>query len=120
MHQDLTPIEAQAVEILLTGDSPRLALLREQFRHIKATTVVRSGVGQTREFQLQKNVLPLPGGDSFQISHVDAEVNEGAAILSFILYVRNGLLDALESVSLLGDWPAQIDQFRLYVTRVVS
>jgi hypothetical protein len=47
-------------------------------------------------------------------------VNEGAAILSFILYVRNGLLDALESVSLLGDWPAQIDQFRLSVTRVVS
>lgn len=120
MHQDLTPIETQAVEMLLAGDDPRLALLRDQYLHIQSTTVVRSGVGQTREFQLQKNVPPLPDGDSFQISHVDAEVNEGTAVLSFILYVRNGLLDALESVSLLGDWPEQIHHFRLYVTRVVS
>lgn len=119
MASSLTSIELQALNLLLEGSDERLQVLRAQLPAIESTASTRSGVGIFTKFRLAKDAIPLPNRGSFALSDVDAEVNSGEVYCGFILFVKEGFLDELESVCHYGDWPENIRQFRLFRTEHV-
>lgn len=114
-------MESEVVDMMLAATSTELARdLRSQLQAIESASVSDTGVGLVKRFKLGDNVLPIPTRGSFALSNVGAEINSGESYLTFMLFVKDGLLDILESTPVTDEWPKHIEQYRLSYINAVT
>jgi hypothetical protein len=111
----LTPIEATALEMLLKGDDPVLAKLRDQCALMAVMHREFTRAGYVTRFKVRDSDSDPPQLEgSFDISDVVAVLPGDTDILMFHLAVRDGRLDYLEAVTDGEDWPTEgLDRARL-------
>ena len=111
----LTPLEASALEMLLAGDDPILAALREQLRSARVRERTRTGVGVFTHFEVGGGAGGVLGPDeSLHIADVVARLPAELDTIMFHLAVRSGKLDYLEAATVGDAWPERtIDQAQL-------
>ncbi len=101
----LTDIERAVLDMLLAGDHPALATLRQQL----ATSDIRSrdytGVGFFTEFSVPQTAPLLEGPQNFRLSDVSATLSGVEHGAGFILFVQEGRIDFLECFTYDGQWP---------------
>jgi hypothetical protein len=104
----LTPLEAEAVEMLLSGDDPLLERLRAQYglAAIKHREFTGAGYVTRFEFRGIQGESPQVEG-SFDISDVVAGLPGETDMLIFHLAIRNGYLDYFEAVTTGDEWPIE-------------
>ncbi len=96
--------ERELMKIILAGDDPILVTLREQYKASVVTTREFTGVGCYTNFGIPTNT-PLVSPANFEIDDVGMElqgVEHGAVA---VLFVRDGKIDFLEMVTIIGQWP---------------
>ncbi len=91
---ELSPLERDVLERLLSGEEPLLGLLRAQLVSFVGVTRTLTGTGFYVELRLSAAALPLPGYPSFRLNDVDAQIDELANGAGFALFVERGLLKA--------------------------
>lgn len=85
----------EVAELLLSGNHPNLAVLREQYD--RADYEIRTtGVGFFVEFTVPADVDPIPVSEDFQLGGVQADVDELEYGMGFVLFVRDGRISLLE------------------------
>jgi hypothetical protein len=111
---DLTPFEKTVMRAFLDGAEPVLSILREQFERIDVVKREFTGAGFYTTFTVAAGVLRLPGNRSFNLADVLADISGLKMGASFVLFVRNGLLDMLEGCSYGEEsWPPEITTFEV-------
>ena len=111
--ESLSDFERAVLEMMADGETPQLRRLREQL----ASCVVRSreftGVGFFTSLEVDRasvapvEGLPTPFGD------VHAEIEGLAHGAGFLLWIKDGYVDALEGHSYGEPWPDLIGAFTL-------
>jgi len=112
----LTPLEQEALKMLLDGKSEWLAVLRKQTCDLQPSSREMTGVGFVTRFSVRSDAPRLTSRPSFRIGDVAAEVNDLKHGAGFLLGVKDGALDSLEGYSYDEPWPKNIHTFRLYYT----
>jgi len=113
-EQLLTPLEKEAIRLLLVGGLPMFEQLREQLNHIVAVKREFTPVGFYLNFEVADNVVVLPGEPSFAISDVSGQLETTKHGAAFILFIRSGRISFLEGTTFGDDtWPEQIGEFTL-------
>lgn len=107
-----TPLEIAVMEALLKGDSPLLAVLRQQWTAASLDTRELTGVGFYTNFSVPPDVPRLENRD-LRIGDVLAEITGLRHGAGFILWVKHGTLAFLEGYSFGEDWPSTVDSFSL-------
>jgi hypothetical protein len=109
-----TELERAVLQKLLSGESPILAVLRRQAELASVGTRDLTGDGFMTSFSLPDNVEPAPvRSGTVRFGDVAAQlpgVKNGAG---FLLYVKDGKLDALEGYTYDDPWPEQVGGFTL-------
>ncbi len=101
----LTTLERNVLEMLLAGPEPELATLRAQAGSAQAADRRLSGVGFYTKFAFPSEPVPLPGRPTFDFGDVNAKSPQLAFGAGFVLFVRGGVLDALEGYTYDDPWP---------------
>jgi|GEM_PF-519550 len=109
---NLTLLEQQVVERLLSGDDPVLAVLRQQAAQAMVSSRKNSGVGFVTEFLVSLKV-PRVDNLTFKLGDVNGTAENVKHGLGFLLYVTNGALAALEGYTYDEPWPNQIQGLTL-------
>jgi hypothetical protein len=104
-------LEQEAMCLLLDGDDDTLALLREQMKHVVTIRREYTGCGSYAHFTLDSNYPRLPGNASFSFGDVVCEVDGVDGGGGFLLFVKDGALDFLETYSFDSFWPESIDSY---------
>jgi hypothetical protein len=89
----------------LDGDEPVLAILRQQ---LERATVIRrefTGVGFWTFFAVDPSAPRIPGGKSFNLSDVLADIEGLRHGTGFVLFVVDGALNQLEAFTYAEPWP---------------
>ena len=73
-----SPLEREAINLLLAGDVPILEQRREQLKQVVAVDREFTVVGFFTNFKFADNLSPIPGEPSFAIADVGGQL-EGAA-----------------------------------------
>lgn len=105
--------ERAVMKKLLEGEEEILDILRKQYELAQVKKRDFSGAGFFTSFQIPKNAPKLDSNKSFQIGDLIAEmqgVNEG---VSFVLFIKDGLIDFLEGYSYDEKWPETIGEYQL-------
>ena len=112
--EGLNALEQAVLDKLLSGDHPVLAALRAQAE--KALLVRReyTGVGFFCDFEVPSDA-PILKGD-FHIGDVSGDLQDLAHGAGFVLFIRDGRLDALEGFTYDEPWPKEIGAFTLTYT----
>lgn len=111
MKNELIPLEAEVLRLLLDGDDPILFSLREQLTHLVSVKREHTGVGCYTYFVFDGNAQPVLGEPSFAFGDVIPEIeglDDGAG---FVVFVKGGLLHMLEAYSYGHSWPMTIGRF---------
>ena len=109
----LTELERAVLDMLLAGETPALATLREQLDQAAVQSREFSGVGFFTHFAIPPSVLRLPVRDRVTLGDVGAELNSLAHGAGFVLFVENGELSMLEAFTYDEPWPEPLGPFRL-------
>ena len=107
----LIPIERAVLEMLLAGDHPALAVLREQLATAQVSKRDFSGVGFWLEFKVDALASRVSG--DFEIGDVQADIDELEHGVGFALFVRDGFIKALEGYTYDEPWPPTVREFSL-------
>lgn len=115
---DLTPLETAVLDMLLAGDDPQLAILREQRRLLRVTDRQHSGVGFFTNVAVPADAPKLPGGPGLRFGDVIADIAGLAHGAGFLLFVDGGVITMLEG-HLWGDerWPDEVTDFAVRYDR---
>jgi hypothetical protein len=113
MSDNIQRLESEAFCLLLDGDDPVLAVLRQQLAYV--VSIRREyNLGFCVYFTLSSDAPRLPGGPSFAISDVYAEIEGVDHGAGFVLFVADGHLSMLEANSFGdSDWPDTIGNFQI-------
>jgi len=109
---DLTDLEAAALRMLLYGDYPALAHLREQLETCRVAKRTMTGAGFYTDLDCAANPPPrlvfhaTLGGVYAEI----AGLEHGAG---FVLWIEGGRLATLECFTYVGVWPEEVTGFEL-------
>jgi hypothetical protein len=116
-----TEMEVEAIDMMIAAEPPLIAdALREQLRNLTAIEVESTGVGFFKYLELSANAQPLSGKRSFTLRGVHAVIDGRLdQTVMFVLFVKDGLLRMLESVTLEEKWPEKLEPYRLEYTRIV-
>jgi hypothetical protein len=109
--EGLNALEQAVLDKLLSGDHPVLAALRIQAEKARLVGREYTGVGFFCDFEVPMDV-PILKGD-FHLGDVTGELQGLANGAGFVLFIRNGRLDALEGFSYDEPWPKEISTFSL-------
>ena len=110
-------MEAEAIELMLNAsDRTTAKALRSQLDSIRSVSVDDTGVGQFKEFTLSDHVQPVAGRGSFSLHNVHAEINGGEEYIFFALFIKDGFLHTLESVSPGDVWPIDVREYLVTYT----
>lgn len=114
MPSELTPFEREAIALLLAGDHPLLAALREQATHCQATKREFTGVGFFTDLAVPPDTKPIPlNRDRIVLNDVGAEWDGLVHGASLILFVDGGRLTLLEGFTYDDPWPEHIENWRV-------
>jgi hypothetical protein len=121
MPRQILELEQQVLEKLLAGDHPILVDLRRQLSHLQVAQRELTGSGFVTSFSIDASVVTsaLLHKD-FKFGDVTADIEGLEHGAGFLLYVRNGAIDALEGYSFEEPWPESVGQFRLSYMSGVS
>jgi len=109
--EGLNDLEQAVLDKLLSGDHPVLAALRAQAAKARFIKRECTGVGDFCHFEVPSEA-PILKGD-FEIDDVDAELEGLAHGAGFVLFIRDGRLDVLESYTYDEPWPRDVVNFKL-------
>jgi hypothetical protein len=117
MKPELSALEAHVLERILAGDRPVLRILQKQLKRCRVKSREFTGVGFMTE-------LDLPA-DVERVRLCKHETKVGGVVAAtgglehgagFVLYLKDGLLDALEGYSYDETWPQTMQSFELRYT----
>jgi len=110
----LTPLEVEATRLLLAGDDPILAKLRQQLEHIRGVNRKVTGGGFYTTFELGADAPVLQGTPALEIGDVSGSVDGLPNGAQFVLYVASGKLHMLEGAVIGWEkWPSDVRSFKL-------
>lgn len=92
--QTTNQLGCNILEMLLAGDLPVLATLRNQLEHTTVRSRNFSGAGFFTHFSVPQEMPTLSTNVNFEIGGLSAEI--GGVLCGFILFVRGGAVDFLE------------------------
>ena len=105
---ELTPLEAAVLDMLLAGDDPHLAILREQRRLLRVTGREHSGVGFFTDVAIPPDATRLPGEPMLRFGDVIADIEGLAHGAGFLLFVDGGVITMLEGYVFGNEhWPPE-------------
>jgi hypothetical protein len=102
----MNEIERKALEMLLAGDHPSLAVLREQLALADVAGRRFSGVGFFTELRVPPSARRLDDVPRLIIHDVYAEVSGLEHPVGFLLFITDGVLDTLECFIHDDQWPS--------------
>jgi len=115
---DLSPLEFETLDWLLSGEDPVLELLRKQLASAIAISREFTGYGFYLSFVLPENIDKLdehfPVRSSFSFGDVEAKLASLKHGAGFLLWIKNGFLSTLEGYTYDEEWPRVIDSFELH------
>ncbi len=100
-------LEQKLMELLLQGDHPTLAVLRQQYSSAKVIRREFSGVGFFTTFEVPENV-PKIKPENITGGNVDIELDDMPNGAGCVLFVQDGKLSMLECYSNADPWPDRI------------
>ncbi len=114
MSRRILELERQVLEKLLAGDDPILVDLRRQLSRLRVTKRELTGSGFVTSFTIDTSAIArtLLHRD-FKFGDVIADIEGLKYGAGFLLYVRNGAIDALEGYSFEEPWPESLGKFKL-------
>jgi len=115
---NIIKLEQEAMRLLLDGDDDTLALLREQMKHVVTIRREYTGCGSYAHFTFDSNCPRLLGKPSFVFGDVVCEVDGVDGGGGFVLFVKDGVLEVLETYSFDSFWPEAIDGFTVQYQEV--
>ena len=117
MRPELSLLEAAVLSKLLAGDHPVLCGFRKQLERCSVKTRRFTGAGFMTELDLPSDVERVGMiKKETRVGGVVAEMDGLSHGAGFVLYVKDGLLDALEGYSYDEPWPPEIASFELRFT----
>jgi len=116
----LNRLEAAVIEMLLRGDHPALAALREQVAHCQVTDREMTGVGFFTKLSVGRSSPPAPALRGIvRLGDVEADIEGLEHGAGFVLVIEDGSLRELEGYSYDEPWPATIGAFSVRYVNVV-
>lgn len=102
---ELSPLERDALAIILAPDHPVMNALRRQFERCQVASRETTGVGffTTLEIAPDVEAAPVKPG-RMDLSDVTATIDGLEHGAGFVLFVQDGVLDVLEGFSYDGPW----------------
>jgi hypothetical protein len=115
LTKSLTPLETEAIRLLLAGEHPVLAQLRRQVDQIAGINRQFTGAGFYTTFELGSDVPGLPGLPRFAISDVSGSLGGTANGACFVLFIEAGKIKMLEGATFGFEdkWPSTVSTFKL-------
>jgi hypothetical protein len=113
MEDNMEQLEQHALQMLLAGDDPGLAILRSQLKLAKRKNRENTGVGFFTHFDVPQEAPCLPGKPSIRFGDVIAEIDGLQNGVGFVLFVDKGILSMLEGYTYDESWPPEISGFEL-------
>jgi hypothetical protein len=114
MHDiTLTPIEREAMKMLLDGNDSTMSTLRAQFGVATVAKKEMTGVGFFVNFSMPADVPRVSSEPNFEIGDVVGQVEGVKHGIGFLLFVTDGILSMLEGYTHDDPWPEQISNFKL-------
>ena len=110
----LDRIESIAIDLLLSGDHPVLAVLRLQRKVAAVSARNYTGVGFFTKFAVPGDAPRLDGVHRLVLSDVHGEIDEVAHGVGFVLFIKNGVIDVLECFTYDGSYPQHPMLVRAY------
>ena len=114
--EPLNDLESSVLEMLLDGDRPVLAALREQARCCSVEKREFSGVGFFADLHVPRDVpsAAVPtDGPRITLGDVYAEAESLEHGAGFVLFVEDGRLDMLEGFTYDEPWPEDLGRVSL-------
>ena len=109
----LRPFEIRVLEMLLDGDHPVLAVLREQLSACYVVDRYWSGVGFFTTLRVTDDA-PLAPPKTPPISDVWGEISGIEHGVGYVVFLEGGQLSLLEGFSFVSPWDGEDDVVRLY------
>lgn len=117
MERKLSALEVAVLLKLLAGDHPVLRVLRTQVERASVKSREFTGAGFMIELDLPTEVERARlGKEEVRVGGVVAEIGGLSHGAGFVLYVKDGRLDALEGYSYDEPWPTKVASFELRYT----
>ena|SRR6266567_8319105 len=113
---ELTPLESEALRLLLDGKVEWLATLRQQASRARVISRKLTGAGFFTRFSVPPDAPKVANKASFRIGDVSADINDLKYGAGFLLLVKDCLIDSLEGYSYEEPWPTTIHTFRVFYT----
>ena len=110
---DVTRLESEVLQLLLSGDHPTLEILRRQTLSATVLRHVKSSAGFCVYFGHESGSKRVPSPSRFQLCDVVAEIKGLQHGAGFVLFVEDGLISSLEGYSYGETWPENLDHFKL-------
>lgn len=110
---NLTNLEKQVINMLLSGENPTLSILRAQFEQSAVKSRELTGVGFLTEFSVPKNAPLLEDHKRLTIGNVNADIPGLKHGAGFVLFVDNRAINFLEGYTYDEKWPSVIEDFTL-------
>jgi len=112
----LNEIERTAIDMLLAGKHPVLAVLRDQLASAEVAHRELTGVGFFVYFRVPPSV-PRLDKQRLVIGDVYAELTDLEHEAGFLLFIKDGALDTLECFIVDDRWPVAPRLVRAYYVR---
>jgi hypothetical protein len=111
-NNTLNRLEFAAIELLLRGEHPALAVLRQQVEHSRVARRELTGAGFFTELAVDRSVPAAQVAQrTIRLRDVEADLEGLEHGAGFILLVEDGFLRSLEGYSYEEPWPATIGGF---------
>ena len=98
--------------MLLAGNNAILTVLQAQADHLKVSSREMTGVGFFTRLVVE-GTDTITSGPSFKLGDVNGTADNVQHGLGFLLYVKNGVLSALEGYTYDEPWPDELHGLKL-------
>ncbi len=116
----LNEMERRALEMLLAGDKPELAVFRAQLNAATVASRESTGVGFFTHLSVPAELLRAKGRAQLVLSDLYAEISGLDHDAGFVLFVEDGAIDVLECHIVDERWPDNATMRRPYYVRPVT
>ncbi len=102
------------MQMLLKGDHPFLEILREQYKNSQVMERTFTKVGFITDYDIPQKINKIENPKNFEIGDLSGNINE--VFVTFILFIREGVISFLEGAVAEGLWPKTIHHYNLVYT----
>lgn len=104
----LTTFERRALDALLLGEDPALAVLRKQAAAAEVSSREETGVGFFTDIAVPAGVTRLEGNPTFKLGDVSGATDDLHDGFGLLLHVSDGLIRSLEAYAFEDRWPEEL------------